>query len=132
MSSLQICPLSHVHRTHGRSRATNVFKRLTIIMPPTSQRICLTVIEATKNFCITLPTLEGLKLALTKFHREVRELPPDFFFIRSDRNISSSSSALSLFICCCPASMVSLPKVSFQRHVLLRLHNTSCHGSRYP
>ncbi|KAF8806808.1 hypothetical protein BYT27DRAFT_7233613 [Phlegmacium glaucopus] len=40
-------------------------------MPPTTQRVCLTAIEATKRLCITLPTLEGLKFALVTFYREV-------------------------------------------------------------
>ena len=82
-----------------------------MIIPPTTQPLCLTVVDATKDLCITIPTLEGLQLALVKFHREVRKLSYEFRWY-------SSSCPLSLRICCYPALMVSLPKISLQCHVL--------------
>ncbi|KJA19619.1 hypothetical protein HYPSUDRAFT_44180 [Hypholoma sublateritium FD-334 SS-4] len=40
-------------------------------MAPTTRRVCFTALEATKNICLTIPTMEGIKAALTRFHHDV-------------------------------------------------------------
>ena len=46
-------------------------RQLLAPMAPTTRRVCLTALEATKNICFTTPTLEGIKAALTRFHHDV-------------------------------------------------------------
>ena len=46
-------------------------RQLSAPMAPTTRRVCLTALETTKNICFTIPTLEGIKAALTRFHHDV-------------------------------------------------------------
>jgi len=43
---------------------------MTILSPDTT-RICLTLFEATKNWCLDVPTIEGVKSELVQFYHEV-------------------------------------------------------------